>query len=268
VKYSTRIHHGAPPPLARRLKLVMTQLPERQTPAQPSHPATRRPWLALLRSRPRLWWSAAAGLAVGLVTGTGLLAIPLGGAPAGQGATAFVLGWNTFALMYLLLAWQLVHGESHHGVRQRALSQHEGRHVVLMLGVVAVAVALLAIASQLSAGRELHGLARGRHLALAGLTVTTAWLFTQTLFALYYAHDFYVARLRSAPEPLQFPQTPDPDYGDFFYFACIIGTSGQTADVAFTSSRLRRIGTLHCVQAFVFNTTTLALGVNIAASLF
>lgn len=225
-------------------------------------------WLTLLRSRPRLWWSAAAGVAVGLATGTGLVGTGLGGPPAGLGATAFLLGWNTFALMYLVLAWQLVRGGSHHDVRQRALSQHDGRHAVLALGVVAVLVALLAIASQLAAVRELHGLARGRHLALAGLTVATAWLFTQTLFALYYAHDFYVSRLRSTPEPLQFPQTADPDYGDFFYFACVIGTSGQTADVSICNSRLRRIATLHCVQAFVFNTTTLALGVNIAASLF
>lgn len=238
-------------------------------PPPTSAQADPRPrWIALLRSRPRLWWSAAAGLVVGLAAGTGLVGTRLAESGAGQGATAFLIGWNTFALMYLALAWHLVRGESHQDVRGRALSQHEGRHVVLTLGVLAVLVALLAIGSQLAAVRELHGLARGRHLALAGLTVATAWLFTQTLFALYYAHDFYVMRLRGKPEPLQFPQTPDPDYGDFFYFACVIGTSGQTADVAIAGSRLRRIATLHCVQAFVFNTTTLALGVNIAASLF
>ena len=62
--------------------------------------------------------------------------------------------------------------------------------------------------------------------------------------------------------------TADPGYGDFFYFACIIGTSGQTADVAFQGSALRPVGPMHCVLAFAFNTTVLALTVNIAAGLF
>ena len=44
--------------------------------------------------------------------------------------------------------------------------------------------------------------------------------------------------------------------------------SGQTADVTFTDSKLRRIGTLHCVLAFLFNTTMLALTINVAAGLF
>lgn len=230
----------------------------------------RSGWLALLRSRPRLWWSAGAGLAVGLaatIVGPALPPPP-GGGTAAHGATPFLLGWNAFALMYLGLAWQLVRDASHEDVRSRAVSQHEGRHVVLALGVVAVLAALLAIASQLGAVRDLHGAARTGHVALAGLTVVTAWAVTQALFALHYAHDFYVARVRGQPDPMSFPGTPDPDYGDFIYFACVIGTSGQTADVAFTSSRLRGVGTLHCVQAWVFNTTTLALGVNIAAGLF
>ncbi|MDT7835088.1 DUF1345 domain-containing protein [Aquabacterium sp. OR-4] len=241
----------------------------------PGHPAgtasgspagnpARRPRLAtLLRSRPRLWWSAGSGLAVGLAAAAGLTGLPVQGA----WATPFLLGWNSFALIYLALAWHLVHGASHEAVRQRAVSQHDGRHAVLALGVAAVLVALLAIASQLGAVRTLHGLARQAHLALAVLTVATAWLVTQALFALHYAHDFYVARLHGLPDPLQFPQTPDPDYGDFFYFACVIGTSGQTADVAFSTSRLRRVGALHCMQAWVFNATTLALGVNIAAGM-
>jgi hypothetical protein len=51
------------------------------------------------------------------------------------------------------------------------------------------------------------------------------------------------------------------------YFACVIGTSGQTADVSFTSRSMRRTGLLHCVLAFFFNTTLVALTINIASSL-
>ena len=55
---------------------------------------------------------------------------------------------------------------------------------------------------------------------------------------------------------------------DFLYFSCIIGTSGQTADVGLSSREMRRIGLIHSVLSFFFNTTVLALTVNIASGLF
>ena len=45
-------------------------------------------------------------------------------------------------------------------------------------------------------------------------------------------------------------------------------SSSQTADVSFTSRHMRRIGLVHSVLAFLFNTSLLALTINIAASLF
>jgi uncharacterized membrane protein len=72
---------------------------------------------------------------------------------------------------------------------------------------------------------------------------------------------------RDQADPLLFPGTPEPGYGDFIYFACVIGTSGQTADVSFNGSALRRVGTLHRVLALFFNATLLALSINIAAGL-
>jgi uncharacterized membrane protein len=183
-------------------------------------------------------------------------------------ASRALIGWNAGALLYLLLAWEMMSHVHAATMRRRALQEHEGR-LLILTGVVLAAVAVMvAIASQLAAVKSLTGIARLPHLALTALTVVSSWLFTQAMFALHYAHDFYAARHRGQPDLLQFPGTPDPDYGDFFYFACVIGTSGQTADVAFTSSALRRIGTLHCVLAFAFNTTVLALSVNIAAGLF
>ena len=214
----------------------------------------------LLRSRPRLWAAAAVGLLVGFAAAR--LTVLDVAAPA-------LVGWNAFTLAYIGLAWHMVHGTGGAQVRERAHTQHEGRHAVLALGLAAVLWSLGAIASQLAALRTLHGLARSGPLALVVLTVATSWLFTQVLFALHYAHDYYVALARPpGRKPMDFPGTEEPDYGDFLYAACVIGTSGQTADVAFTDSRARRLAALHCVIAFVFNTTTLALGVNIAAGLF
>jgi len=73
------------------------------------------------------------------------------------------------------------------------------------------------------------------------------------------------ARRRRAPDPVA--RGHQPVYADFFHFACVIGTSGQTADISFSGRALRPVGTLHCVLAFFFNTTVLALSINVAAGL-
>ena len=114
----------------------------------------------------------------------------------------------------------------------------------------------------------MHGALKIAHIALAGVTVLSSWAFIQIMFALHYAHDYYAAASRGRTPGLQFPDSEPPDYGDFFYFAAVIGTSGQTADVSFTSKPMRRIGSVHCILAYLFNTTVLALLINIGASLF
>jgi uncharacterized membrane protein len=48
----------------------------------------------------------------------------------------------------------------------------------------------------------------------------------------------------------------------------MIGTSGQPADVSFTSRKQRRVGFLHSVLSFFLNTVVLALTINIASGLF
>jgi uncharacterized membrane protein len=87
------------------------------------------------------------------------------------------------------------------------------------------------------------------------------------MFTLHYAHDYYGAVSRGEPPGLLFPGDDQPGYGDFFYFAAVIGTSAQTADVSFTTKGMRRIGSVHCILAYLFNTTVLALLINIGAGL-
>ncbi len=63
----------------------------------------------------------------------------------------------------------------------------------------------------------------------------------------------------------RFPRRGPADYWDCVHFAVVIGVASQTADIALTSQRMRRIGTVHGVVAFSFNTVTLALTINILA---
>lgn len=217
-----------------------------------------RHWAGLVHTRPRLWGSVAVGVAL-------YFAIPTAWVQA-YGSRG-LLAWNGGALLYLLLAWRMARRADARGIAARALQQDEGRVLVLLLVVAAAGMVLLAIGSQLVAAAGLTGQLRSAHLGLAALTLATSWLFTQLLFALHYAHDFYAARQRGLPDVLDFPGTHEPLYSDFFYFACVIGTSGQTADVAFSGRTLRPIGALHCIVAYVFNVAVVGLGINLAASL-
>ena len=133
--------------------------------------------------------------------------------------------------------------------------------------VLAALASLVAIVMELGVAKDLHGWNRSAHIALACLTIVTSWAFTHVMFALHYAHEYYRVLGEGDPAPLDFPGGTAPTYVDFLYMSMVIGTSGQTADVALASSGMRRIGLLHCTLAFAFNTTVLALMINIAAGL-
>jgi uncharacterized membrane protein len=229
-----------------------------QMPETPVHPHLSKPlFIRLVLARPRLLLSTVIGLAVALL-------LPLASQPA---ITRGIIGWNVGAILYLVLAMRMMFSSSHERMRTRALQQDEGSKVVLIFVITAALMCIGAIVVELGVVKDLAAEHRYRHIALAGLTIATSWAFTQTMFALHYAHDYYVTALKGERGGLDFPGGEAPDYGDFLYFACVIGTSAQTADVGFSNRKMRRTGTVHCVLAFFFNTTLLALTINIASGL-
>lgn len=216
------------------------------------------PLLRQLMIRPRLWLSALLGVVLVLALPADLAARPV---------TRLILGWNAGACLYLVLAGRMMWRATHAQIRCRAAEQDEGAAVILTLVVVAALVSLGAIVAELAVAKDLHGIDRVMHIALAGCTILSSWAFTQVMFALHYAHDFYVDQDRGGTGGLVFPDTSTPDYMDFLYFAAVIGTSGQTADVAMASPTMRRVGLVHCVLAFLFNTSLVALTINVASGL-
>jgi len=213
----------------------------------------------MIKVRPRL----AIVIAIGVLTG---LFLPHG--VASQPISRWLVAWNVAAWLYVVMAAAMMIRSTQNHMRHRAQLQDDGKYAILGLTVIAAIASLVAIACELSVVKDLHGWTRGAHIALAGITVLSSWSFIQIMFTLHYAHDYYMAACHGLKPGLQFPDDPDPDYGDFFYFAAVIGTSGQTADVSFVTKPMRRIGSLHCILAYLFNTTVLALLINIGASLF
>lgn len=212
----------------------------------------------IILSRPRLFSSILAGILIAIFLPKSLALHPV---------TRAIIGWNAGAWLYLIFAIRMMFWATHEKIRARAIAQDDGRFVILGMVIIAAIVSIGAIVAELSVVKDMHGMLRSAHITLAVLTILSSWAFTQVMFALHYAHDFYVTKTQSDSGGLEFPGTAMPEYSDFLYFSCVIGTSGQTADVSFTNRKMRRTGLVHCVLAFFFNTTLVALTINIASGL-
>ena len=180
--------------------------------------------------------------------------------------TRALMGWNLGIIIYLGLFFYLAKTWNVEKIKKRAAAQDDGAILALILSSFAAIMCFVAIAFELANLKGITGANRNFHLALVALTIPLNWAFIHSIFAVHYAHEFYDAP-DAGGQGLDFPGHSPPTYWDFIYFSYIIGTSGQTADVAITCPSIRKIATLHCVFAFFFNITTLGLCINVASSL-
>ncbi len=229
--------------------------------------------LRVLRAHYRLAICGLIGVAVGLLLPAAFsrpaLApewLPLEFSPVTRG----LIGWNAAVLLYLAATTRMIVRSTHESIRRRALVSDEGRNTVLFLTATATCVAIGAIVAELGQSKALMGDEKAPHIALAVVTVFTSWAFMHLIFALHYAHEYYTEA--QAPEAgvhgsggLLFPSTHTPQYIDFLYFSYVIGVACQTADVEICSRDMRAVALVHGVVAFFFNTTILALMVNIGS---
>lgn len=226
-------------------------------------------------SRPRLM----VGIGVGLLTYSGLTPLsdllhflPMAQAYGDmQPVTHFLVAWNIGVWTYLGAVFYMMYYADKQGILDRAHAEDEGTLLMIVLVLATAVVSVTAIVQELGVSKDAEGMVMAFHLGLTFLTILTAWLFIHTLFALHYAHTYFLVKEKKHLENLDFPNDEtdqdEPNYWDFLYFAFIIGTSGQTADVAFNSTKSRQLGTLHCVLAFFFNASVLALLINMASGL-
>jgi uncharacterized membrane protein len=222
-------------------------------------PARRLPKpIRMIRARPRLFTCALLGIIVALALPADWRAITRG-----------LIGWNTTIWLYLAAATIMILRSEHRDIHRRAALQDEGRHAILALTALASTVSFGAIFAQLASIKELPAADKGLHIALALATIVGSWLFVHLIFALHYAHEFFLV---AKPDEtgqwhggIAFPGVKCPDYPDFLYFSYVIGVACATADVNITSSSVRRLALAHCILAFFYNNAVLAMSINIGA---
>lgn len=188
------------------------------------------------------------------VTGAALaLAVPTLGLRYGA-----MVGFDAGALVFLLSCLPMLRDESKE-MREAARRNDANRFLLLIVTLAVSLVVLAAVASELMDSRT------GAWWALPLIigTLVICWAFSNTVYTLHYAHLFYSEARGEDAGGLTFPDTPEPDYWDFVYFAFCLGMTFQTSDVEVTQGRLRRPVTLHCLAAFVFNLGVIAFSINV-----
>jgi hypothetical protein len=217
----------------------------------------------------RLW---AIGYGLGLVTLWDIWVLRM------------VTFWDAWALLYFGLTWLLIIRSSAQQTRRWALDQRTPPrpHISVLRSVILqvlravflvsrtssllfiILVTLVGLALAISLVPDVRDLETMRGVSLAIMSafgVISAWGVLQTSYALHYAYLYY--RSEESAGGLAFPGEQSPDQLDFAYFAFTIGTSFAVSDVDVTDRAIRRAVLGHQVLSFFFNTSILALAINL-----
>ena len=175
------------------------------------------------------------------------------GVPTGR---SLMLGFDIASAVFLVSLWWLFDDASDE-MRRHAHDNDANRIWLLAITGLVMIVILVAVAYELGG----HHSTVGAGLVIA--TLAMAWLFSNTVYALHYAHLFYSRDHGGDAAGLAFPGNGEPDYWDFVYFAFTLGMTFQTSDVSIEARTVRRVVIGHCLAAFGFNLGVVAFTINV-----
>lgn len=185
--------------------------------------------------------------------------------------TRILCAWNSGTDFFLAVTWWKMIKANPEKIRRYAESEYEGHLAIFMLVIAAACASVLAIGFLLTDKKGLSTILLILHVILSIMTIVGSWLLVHTMFAVQYAHSYYKYISRNNSQEitggLDFPNNDYPDYWEFLYYSFVIGMTSQVSDVQTTSPDMRRLTLLHGILSFFFNTTILAMSINIIASL-
>ena len=178
----------------------------------------------------------------------------------GSAALGIIAAFDVGAIAFLISCVNLLGISESAVIESHAKGNDANRSFLLVITLVVIAVLLIAVAAETMGGHP-EPLTKG----LIILTLMVAWLFSNSVYALHYAHMAYV-QPRAGCTGFRFPGTAEPVYWDFVYFAFTCGMAFATSDVEVTDQSVRKVVAFHCLAAFAFNIGVLAFTVNLLAS--
>jgi uncharacterized membrane protein len=187
-------------------------------------------------------------------------AVPAASALLHRWALGAIAGFDIAALIFLLSCLSLLGTKEASVIREHASRNDANRTLLLAITGIVMAALLTAIAAE-TVGHNPQPFTK----ILIVATLAIAWVFSNTIYALHYAHLAY-GNERHACSGFDFPGTPEPNYWDFVYFAFTCGMAFATSDVQVTDQQVRKVVTIHSLAAFAFNIGVLAFTINVLAS--
>jgi uncharacterized membrane protein len=177
-----------------------------------------------------------------------------------------VLTWVVYALIVLFLAWTAIGTLHPRDAINTYRIQDSNRWLIFVVVVLAAVASLGAVVMLLPYAKQMPHHNYWLYVWLSAVAILSSWWLVHTLFVLRYAHLYYGNGTRK-PGGLNFPDTTEPTYMDFAYFAFGVGMTSQVADVGPTNGAVRQLIFWHALLSFGFNTTIIALTINVASGL-
>lgn len=179
--------------------------------------------------------------------------------------------WLGCAVSIIFLNWLMICTTHPRDIRRMAKIQDSSRLFIFLFIVIAAVLSLLAMVLLLKSTKGLPEAYRFARIILSTVSVIISWWLIHTVFAVHYAHMFYDTDTDEGTKMpvggLEFPGTKEPDYLDFVYFSFVIGMTWQVSDVEISDRMIRRLGLVHGLISWAFNTAIIALTINIISSL-
>ena len=195
----------------------------------------------------------------------GLLAV------APRWSQAMLGGFDLAALLFIGSLAGLLRDHTPETMTAHAQVNDTRRPAVLAITSLVMVVIVTAVTIELPDARKEHGLMHIVSLVVVLLSLLIAWLFSNLVWMLHYAHMYYrdsadIGGLRF-PTPKQGDDDCNhcPDYWDFIYFSLTMGMAFATSDVEIERGDIRRIAVIHSAVAFFYNLVVLAFTINVTA---
>ena len=169
-----------------------------------------------------------------------------------------LVGWDATAVTLLAACWRILFTSDARSTERRAGDEDPGGRAVFVIAILSSLFSLFAATMVL---RIMRGqTSESFWVGLALVSVALSWAVTHTVYTLRYAHLFYTGEINGG---LSFPGTDTPCDLDFAYYAFTIGMCFQVSDVQITAGNIRRTTLGHALVSFIFNTTIVALALNV-----
>ena len=181
-------------------------------------------------------------------------------------ASNLLIAWDTTAVVFIVYSLYRMLTADPQRIRKRSADLDFSDGFLLFLSIAAALASIGGIALDLLGVKDASPEIAFYRVMMAIVTILISWTFLHTLFTIHYAHRFY--SIPGKGQGLKFAEPlEEPIYWDFLYFSFTIGVAAQTADIGISSVSMRKLALLHAILSFLFNTTILALAINVGASL-